>query len=297
LTHYVLITAARNEEAFIHKTILAVVRQTVLPRRWIIINDGSVDQTAKILKEHAQKYSFINILTTTNVTEQDFSSKVRAINSGYCTLKDVDYDFIGILDADISPEQRYYEKIIDKITNNRKLGICGGTRYDLFDSKFHRVPTPRHTIGGGYQVFQRQCFEKIGGFIPLQKGGEDVVAEIMARRVGFEVESFPEIHVFHYRPTGGASNHTWRKAFDMGLRDYFIGYHPLFAAVKCIYRMKRRPYIWGSVIAFSAYIYATLHSLKSPVPKAAIEHVRAHQKKRLRLSNILQELRYFHQHR
>src|SRR4030095_7056049 len=49
---YVLITPARNEAAFIAKTLESVVAQTVLPKRWVVVSDGSTDGTDEIVTKY-----------------------------------------------------------------------------------------------------------------------------------------------------------------------------------------------------------------------------------------------------
>src|SRR5881394_1185634 len=99
---YVLITAARNEEGYIQKTLQSVVAQTHLPKAWIVISDGSTDRTDDFVRDFASRYDFIRPLRLDNGSERSFSSKSFALNAGYEAIRPLDFDFIGILDADIS---------------------------------------------------------------------------------------------------------------------------------------------------------------------------------------------------
>src|SRR5207247_2178258 len=126
-TRYVLITAAKNEEAYIRKTLESVACQTRLPALWLIVSDGSTDQTDEFVREFASRYDFIRLLRLENGSTRSFSSKSFALNAGYDHIKGGQFDFIGFLDADISLPPNYYEELIAKFETQPGLGLAGGT--------------------------------------------------------------------------------------------------------------------------------------------------------------------------
>lgn len=276
-TNYVLVTPARNEEAFIEKTLQSVTRQSVLPQKWVIVSDGSTDRTDEIVTEYAQRYPFIQLVRKTADKKRTFSSKVYAFRTGYAQLQGIDYDFIGMLDADVSFGPDYYENILRKFHQDDSLGLAGGIRYDLCNGKFVRVLCAKNSVGGPYQLFRRQCFEAIGGFTPIKIGGEDAVAEINARMHGWRVESFPEYKVYHYRRTGTATKSALGVHFQNGVKCYLLGYHPLFHLVKSVYRIKDRPVFFGSLWLLAGYIYAAIRHLPRPVTKDMMHFLRTEQ--------------------
>jgi len=280
--NYVLVTPARNEQAFIEKTLQSVTRQTVLPRKWIIVSDGSTDRTDDIVSRYAAEHAFIQLVRTSGEVKRNFSSKVYAFNAGYARLQGVDYDFIGMLDADVSFSPDYYENILKEFNRNEQLGLAGGIRYDLCNGKFVRVLCAKNSVGGPFQLFRRQCFEAIGGFTPIKIGGEDAVAEIMARMHGWRVESFPEFKVFHYRRTGTATQGALRVQFQNGERCYLLGYHPLFHLAKSIFRIKERPRFFGSLWLLAGYLVAALTRVERPVSKDMVHFLRAEQLARVK---------------
>src|SRR6058998_1031362 len=95
-----LITPARNEEAFIEKTIQSVVSQTVRPTRWVIVNDGSTDGTARIVGRHAALHDWIEVVDMPERRDRSFAAKVHCINAGYAKVKTIDHEIVGNLDAD-----------------------------------------------------------------------------------------------------------------------------------------------------------------------------------------------------
>lgn len=278
---YVLITAARNEENYIEKTIQAVISQIVLPKKWVIVSDGSTDRTEEIVNNYAAKYNFIDLVKTSGDPERNFGSKAKAVNFGYSRLKAIDYQFVGNLDADVSFDSSYYEDILSKFQQNKNLGIAGGIRYDLFHGKFKKMNCSRNSVGGPIQLFRRSCYEEIGGYIPLEFGGIDAVAEIMARMHGWEVESFPKQVVYHYRTTGTATKNILRVRFYDGVNCYLIGYHPLFQTLRVVYRMFDKPYIIGSLVWICGYFWASIKKYKRPLSDELVQFLRSEQLKRL----------------
>ena len=123
---YVLVTPARNEETFIATTIEAVLAQTVLPVRWIIVSDGSTDRTDEIVAGYAKQHSFIRLLRRSAGETRSFSSKVNAFKMSDRELEGVQYEFVGNLDADVSFPRDYYENVLQRLQTSPKLGIAGG---------------------------------------------------------------------------------------------------------------------------------------------------------------------------
>lgn len=278
---YVLITPARNEESFIEKTIQSVLSQTVLPKRWVIVNDNSIDRTAKIVDKYSIKYDFIEHINVANDTNRNFGSKAIAISHGYEKLKDLNYDYIGNLDADILLPTSYYENILTKFRSNNKLGVAGGVRYDLCNGKITKMRSWRNSVAGAIQLFRRQCYESIDGYTPQKNGGIDAVAEIMARMHGWEVVSFPEYEVCHCRQTGTVNRGILKARFHAGIRDYYIGYHPLFHIVRCLYRITNKPFAIGSLCSFLGYYSAFLKREKRSVSNDFVNYFQKEQLIRL----------------
>lgn len=279
---FVLITAARNEQNYIEKTIESVIHQTILPRLWVVVSDASTDRTDEIVRKYASEYDFIRLKRLEGSNQRNFTSKVKAFRYGYEQLKDMQYEFVGNLDADISFDSGYYEKVLEEFQHNKRLGIAGGVRYDLCDREFRRVLCARNSVGGPFQLFRRQCYERIGGFVPLEGGGEDSVAEIMARMHGWHVESFPALRVYHYRATGTATGNILTARFRDGSKYYRIGYHPLFMVVRSVYRSKEKPYVFGGLLLLCGYFLALLRKYERPVPDDFLEYFTEEQMIRLR---------------
>lgn len=262
---FIIITPAFNEAAYIEQTIQSVVAQTRKPLLWVIVDDGSTDRTADIVKHYTAQYPWIqNIYRQKEIGQTYYASNVFAIQHGLnqiqnSKLKTQNYQFIAILDADISLPPDYYETILTRMEADPKLGIASGVYIDrIGEEKFRKVLNDRRSTPKALMVFRRQCFEEIGGFIPMTYGGEDTVACFTARMKGWKTWSFPDIVAVHNKPVGtGHAKGLFKIRFRQGVGEYFLGTHPLFMMVKSIRRcFKEPPYLVGGLIRLSGFVYA-----------------------------------------
>jgi len=279
---YVLITAAKNEQDYIEKTIQSVLHQTILPQKWIIVSDGSTDDTDCIVKKYMEKYEFIELLTRTGDENRNFGSKAMCVMKAYDYIKNVDFDYVGNVDADISFDSHYYENMLSKFKLNPKLGVVGGTRYDRYPNQFVKIECAKNSVGGPFQLFRKKCFDEIGGYRNLKYGGIDAVAETTARMYGWEVKSYSEYIIYHHRITGLANTkHILLTRFKDGTKLYLIGFHPLHILIKYIVRMFNKPIFFGTLFLISGYLWAAIRNYKKPVSNEFVKFLRAEQMDRL----------------
>jgi glycosyltransferase involved in cell wall biosynthesis len=253
---FVLITAAKNEESYIGEAMRSVLRQTVRPAAWFIVDDGSSDNTAGIVREFAEKAAWIHLCSSRERGGRNFGSQYKAIQSGYELAHAIPFSFIGVQDADIAPEKpEYYETMLQAFTSNPRLGIAGGYIYErsrgLWKSRKSNAPD---SVAGGVQMFRKECFEKIGGYTPLPLGGSDWLAQINARIAGWDVQAFPSLAVFHFRPTSSAGGRL-RGHFRMGLMDASFGSNPAFEILKCSRRIGASPPLLGAALRLAGYAW------------------------------------------
>ena len=131
---YVLLTAAKDEEVCIEDVIQSVVRQTVRPLAWFIMDDGSTDRTASIIERHAAEHPFIRLQSARARGGRNFGSQYKAIQAAYELARQLDFDFVGVQDADQAPKsENYYESILGEFQSNSRLGIAGGFLYERYN--------------------------------------------------------------------------------------------------------------------------------------------------------------------
>jgi glycosyltransferase involved in cell wall biosynthesis len=255
---YVLVTAAYNEDRFIARTLESVLHQTIAPKCWVIVSDGSTDRTDEIVKDYAARHGFIRFMRREKAGERNFSAKVLALQQGLRALADVEYSFYCTLDADVSFGEGYFQAVLRKFHENPGLGIAGGTVLDFYDGAPHRRIASLSSVAGAVQFFRRECFLSTGGFVPSSIGGEDAVLEIKAMKNGWTVQSFPELQVFHYRRTGAGNGSRLKSRFNYGILDYCLGNTLLFEFLKCLRRLAEGPFFLASAARFSGYAYSLI---------------------------------------
>lgn len=237
---YVLVTPARNEAAFIEKVIESVIRQTVLPAKWAIVDDGSTDQTAEIVGRYLDRYPWIELVQMPQRRDRSFAAKVGAFNAGYEKVKALQYEVIGNLDADISFEPDHFEFLLRKFSENPHLGVAGTifTEEGGYSSAKDSFEGHKH-VSGQCQLFRKQCWEEIGGYIPHRAGGIDWMAVTTARMMGWTTTSFRERSFQHYRHLGTAERSILASSFSYGEKDYYLGGHPVWELFRVAYRAAR----------------------------------------------------------
>ena len=280
---YVLVSAAYNEGKYIENTILSVISQDVRPALWIIVSDGSTDETDAIVKKFAVSHEFIRLHRMTEDHPRNFEAQVHAINAGMGQIHTERFGFIGNLDADITFEPSYFRLLLGKFHQNPGLGLAGGAIYEkCSDGSFkYRRGNRVTSVAHGVQLFRRECFMALGGaYRPLPYGGPDAYAETEARMKGWDVESFPELKAFHHRRTGSAGG-VLRHCFLQGKMDYSLGSSPLFEIIKLLGRVGIKPYA-GPLSRLSGFVYSYLRGEKRAVSKQFIEYLRQEQMRKLR---------------
>lgn len=278
---YVLLTAAFNEEMYIEETIKSVLAQTVLPQTWVIVSDGSTDRTDEIVRGYAEKYSFIRFLRRNKDHNRGFASKVLALRAGLQGLTLGECQFIGHLDAHISLNPSYFRRLLKRFEEDPRLGIAGGWYVEKIGGQLRpALGSSVRSVPGGTQMFRRACYEDVGMLLPIEYGGEDWYAEIMARKCGWQVRSFPELPVLHLRETGTASS-ILRYCYHQGFADFSLGSHPLFEFAKVARRIAWRPPILGALARLSGFLMAHI-SGKRMAPPDLVAFLRKEQIGRLR---------------
>lgn len=249
---YIIISPARNEQRYIEKTIRSVVSQTIKPLRWVIVNDGSTDNTEDIIRSYSQNHPWIQLINKPDRGLRELGGGViEAFNTGYDLIKDIDYDFIIKLDVDLSFESNYFEKLFKKFKKNPKLGIAGGSCYTLHNGKPKIEEAFKYHVRGPTKIYRRECFEDIGGLIPIL--GWDGIDEMKAQMKGWKTKSFKEFTVIHHRPTGHEAG-LLRTRISQGIACYVMGYSPIFILLRTICKMLQRPCIIGSILTLLSFI-------------------------------------------
>jgi hypothetical protein len=220
------------------------------------------------------------LVRTPERKERHFAGKVQAFNLGYEQVKDLDYDFIGSLDGDISFDEHYFEYLLGKFAQLPKLGVAGTPFREGSLQYDYRFTSAEH-VSGACQLFRRECFESIGGYVPIRGGGIDLIAVISARMKGWQTRSFMDKFCQHHRTLGTAQQSRLMVSFKGGRGDYALGCHPVWECFRSVYQMSRRPFILAGGLRLTGFLWAMLTRVPKSVPLEVVRFRRREQMQRL----------------
>jgi glycosyltransferase involved in cell wall biosynthesis len=281
LPTYVLITPARNEAQFIELTLKSMIQQTHRPLKWVIVSDGSTDRTDDIVRKYMSDNPWIELLRMPERAERHFAGKVYAFNAGYDRVKDLDFEIVGNLDADVSFEPDHFEFLIGKMAENSKLGLAGAPFREgtyQYDYRFQNI----ENVWGGCQLFRRECYRSIGGYSPVKGGGVDHVAVISARMKGWKTRTFTERVCIHHRPMNSEGQSAFQARFKMGAKDYSFGNHPVWELFRTLYQMTLPPYLVGGFALGAGYFWSMARRRQLSVSPDLVSFTRREQMLRLK---------------
>jgi glycosyltransferase involved in cell wall biosynthesis len=244
---YYLIIPAHNEADFIALTLASLVSQSVVPSKVVIVNDNSTDETASIVNNFSEKYSFITLVNKTSEAIHMPGSKViQAFHKGFETI-DSNYDIIVKLDADLILPDNYFETILEHFKSDSKIGMVGGFAYIEKNGEWILENlTDKDHIRGAFKAYRKECFLQIGNLKPAM--GWDTVDELLCKFYGWKVVTDATLKVKHLKPTGANYNKTAR--FKQGEAFYSIGYGffiTLIASLKLAF-LKGKPLLFFDYI-------------------------------------------------
>jgi glycosyltransferase involved in cell wall biosynthesis len=261
---YLLISPCRNEAEFMIRTLESVVNQSVIPAKWIIVDDGSTDATPDILQRYSDQYDFIQIVTRDNRGHRSVGPGV--IEAFYAGLEVVDlnsYQFVCKLDLDLELPVSYFQLLMQRMNNNPRIGTCSGKPYIQRGKSLVSEKRGDEMSVGMTKFYRTSCFQQIGGFVSEVMW--DAIDCHRCRQLGWIACSWddPELRFVHLRIMGSSQDSVYRGRMRHGFGQYFMGTGLLYMFATSVYRMLHPPYIFGGMAMFWGY----LESLIKQVPK------------------------------
>jgi poly-beta-1,6-N-acetyl-D-glucosamine synthase len=258
----VIISPVRDESNLITKTLDSIVAQTVRPIEWVIVDDGSKDNTAAIVQAYADKYPFIRLVS---ITDRGFrklgGGVIAAFKFGLTQIATPNYEFIAKLDGDMSFGPQYLETMFKAFDADAKLAAVSGKVFRPENGQLIEEWTIDEHVAGQFKLYRWTAFCEIGGFVEeVLWDGIDVHT---ARMKGWHTMSFddPNARLMHHRLMGSSDKNVYRGRLRLGRGIYFMGYHPLYALASGIFRMREKPFIIGGLLIIAGYIKAAFQNV------------------------------------
>jgi glycosyltransferase involved in cell wall biosynthesis len=276
---YLLISPCRNEAEFMRLTLDSVVNQTIPPSLWVIVDDGSTDETPKILAEYAERYSFIQIITKQDRGHRSVGPGViEAFYYGYERIDTKKFDYICKFDLDLDLPEKYFEILIKRMEKNPRIGTCSGKAY--FRGKKGQLISEKcgdETSLGMTKFYRRICFEEIGGFV--RQVVWDGIDCHKCRQLGWLALSWdePDLRFIHLRPMGSSQKSIITGRMRHGFGQYFMGTGFTYMFVTAMYRVLHPPYLIGGVSMLVGYIKSWFKRLPKFDDDELVKFIRLYQ--------------------
>jgi glycosyltransferase involved in cell wall biosynthesis len=253
---YLLVSPCRDEAQFMRRTLDSVAAQTIPPALWVVVDDGSSDETPAILAEYARKLPYLRVVRRADRGRRGVGPGV--IEAFYDGLDGVDleaFDYLCKLDMDLVLPRRYFELLIERMEREPRLGTCSGKPWFIQRGTGALVP---ETCGdemsvGASKFYRVRCFREIGGFV--RQVMWDGIDCHRARMLGWIAEAVDdeELRFLHLRPMGSSQRGIWAGRVRTGFGQYFMGTSPLYFLVSAAYRLPRHPVVYGSAAMLWGY--------------------------------------------
>ena len=261
---YVLISPCRDEAQYLRRTLDSVAAQSVPPTLWVVVDDGSTDETRGILKDYASRLPFLRVVRRTDRgCRQVGPGVIEAFYAGLETVRLEDFDYLCKLDMDLDLPVRYFELLMQRMESNPRVGTTSGKPWFVHPKSAALVPEIcGDEMSVGMTKFYRvACFNEIGGFVhQVMWDGIDCHR---ARMLGWIAESvdLESIRFIHLRPQGSSQNSIWTGRLRAGFGQYFMGTSPLYHLAKCLHGLWAHPVLIGSVAMLWGYFRSWLKGL------------------------------------
>lgn len=255
---YVLISPCRDEADYLQVTIDTVAAQSVPPTKWIIVDDGSTDDTPNILARASAKYPYIQVTRRENRGHRSVGPGViDAFYHGMAQVDLADYDYLCKFDCDLEMPPRYFERTMECFEEDPWLGTLSGKLHLRINGKLVPERTGDEDSVGPVKFYRRECFQEIGGFV--REVCWDGIDGHMCRMHGWVARSVddPELKIVHLRQMGSSHISLWNGRKRWGRGKYFMGTTPVYALAISAYRMAERPYVLGGLGILVGYLQAT----------------------------------------
>jgi glycosyltransferase involved in cell wall biosynthesis len=252
---YVIISPCRDEAEYMERTLESVINQSLVPTKWIIVDDGSTDDTPQILERYAKQYPFIQIVTRQNRGFRKVGPGViDAFYEGYESINPQDFEYVCKLDLDLDLPPRYFEILIEKMHQNPRIATCSGKPYNDINGKFVSEKRGDEMSVGMTKLYRMSAFIQIGGFV--REVMWDAIDCHRCRHMGWLAYSWdePDLRFNHLRMMGSSQHNILVGRMRHGFGQHFMGTGAVYMAATSIFRGMQRPFIIGGLAMFWGYL-------------------------------------------
>jgi biofilm PGA synthesis N-glycosyltransferase PgaC len=239
------------------RTLDSVLAQSIPPALWVVVDDGSTDETAAILDSYQARMPYLKVVSRANRGRRSVGPGViEAFYAGLDTVALDDYDYLCKLDLDLDLPRRYFELLMERMNANPRLGTTSGKPYFIAprtETLVAEVCGDEMSVGMT-KFYRTQCFRDIGGFV--RQVMWDGIDCHRCRMLGWVAESVDEepLRFIHLRPMGSSQKGIWTGRVRMGYGQYFMGTAPVYIMASAMFRLLKHPVMLGSIAMLWGYL-------------------------------------------
>lgn len=284
---YLLISPCRDEAQFVRRTLDSVAAQTVPPALWVVVDDGSTDETPAILEEYARgRLPYLRVVRRSDRGRRQVGpGVVEAFYAGVETTRLEDFDYVCKLDMDLDLPVRYFELLMQRMEREPRVGTTSGKAWFVHPRSGELVPEVcGDEMSVGMTKFYRvSCFKEIGGLV--REVMWDGIDCHRCRMLGWIAESLddPALRFVHLRPMASSEKNILKGRRREGYGQYFMGSAPLYMLARTVSRLPTHPVVIGGLMTLWGYMSSALRGAKRYDDVAFRRFVRRYQHDCLRL--------------
>jgi len=274
---YAVITPVRDEAGNLPRLAAALFAQTLLPARWIIVDNGSTDATPAIAAELAAEHRWITAHAIAAESRGRGAPIVQSLTAAIALLREEGLPEIVVnVDADVSFDPDYFERLVGRFAAEPELGIASGNGCELQRGRWRARNLTGTTVWGATRAYRRECLEDV---LPLEERlGWDGIDEFKANARGWRTHIVRELEFRHHRKEGERDG-GWRSRVEQGQFAHYVGYRPSYVVARAGFNLLRDRaslgLLWGYVTAATAR-----------KPGLSDEHARAYVRRQQRLRHL-----------
>jgi glycosyltransferase involved in cell wall biosynthesis len=244
---YSVVTPARNEADALPRLGEALAAQTILPEKWVIAENGSVDETADVARALADRHGWVQLVVVEDARPRERGAPiVNAFQSGLEHM-DSRSDIVAMVDCDITMDSDHFEKLLSEFEARPSLGIASGSLWEFDGSQWRERFNTGSSVWGGLRAYRRTCLHEV---MPLEERvGWDGIDEFRARARGWDTATVGHLPFRHHRPEGAHDRSTWALWRANGETAHFLGYRLWYQVARTLHNMTRDPaalgLMWG----------------------------------------------------
>lgn len=273
---YAVVTPARDEAHNVERLAASLAAQTRRPDQWLVVDNGSADDTPDVVLELARRHPWIRLVSAAGAAAPTRGGPVaRAFMEGVAALESQP-DVVVKMDADTSVDPDYFSVLLSRFAAEPDLGIAGGICLELDGGAWKPTHVTANRVRGAARAYRWDCLQAV---LPLEdRPGWDGIDEMRAAAHGWRTSSIPELAFRHHRRVGERDASRWSRLFDDGRAAYWSRYRPSYLFLRSVFRSRREP---ASLAMIGGYVVAALRREPRCEDELATTYLREQQRLRL----------------